>query len=187
MKNLTLFSILGLMVATVFFQSCKKDRNTQMQVKPTLYDSLGGTKMVADPMNSGMQIESGRLLIRNIVDSTIFVVAADPAINFHFATLLGEVGKGDLSGFQDFSETLTDFFAVASGAKNYKYDGLNMVAAHDPAINKRMNGKAANPAFDAFERDLFAGAKKAGVPATTPALISVGKLVESLRGKIVQK
>jgi hypothetical protein len=31
------------------------------------------------------------------------------------------------------------------------------------------------------------GAAKAGVPATTPALMSVGKIVESLRSQVVQK
>lgn len=47
--------------------------------------------------------------------------------------------------------------------------------------------KADNSDFNAFEVDLFAGAGKAGVPANIPALVSVGKLVESLRSQVVQK
>ena len=186
MKKLIIASVITLCCSSVIFVSCKKD-DTVVATQPTLYDSLGGPTMVADPANSGMQIEKGRLLIRNIIDSTIFVIAGDTAINGHFTVLLSEVGNGNLSGFQELSKNLTDFVAVGTGAKDYKYTGLDMVAAHDPATNPRMNGKADNSDMDAFEKDLFAGAAKAGVPASTPALISVGKIVESLRGQVVQK
>lgn len=187
MKNLIIVSVIALSFSSVIFQSCKKKDNPQPPVQPTLYDSLGGTTMVNDPAKSGQKIEKGRLLIRNIVDSAIFVIAGDNAINGHFKVLLDEVGKGDLSGFQELSKNLTDFVAVGTGAKNYQYTGLDMVATHDPAKNPRMNGKADNAAMDAFEKDLFTGAAKAGVPASNPALMSVGKIVESLRGKVVQK
>ena len=186
MKNLIIVSIITLCFSAAIFQSCKKD-DTPVTAQPTLYDSLGGSTMVADPANSGTQIEKGRLLIRNIIDSTIFVIAGDTAINGHFTVLLSEVGNGNLSGFQELSKNLTDFVAVGTGAKDYTYTGLDMVDAHDPATNSRMNGKADNDDMDAFEKDLFAGAAKAGVPASTPALISVGKIVESLRGKVVQQ
>lgn len=188
MKNFILVSIIALSFSSAVFQSCKKDDAPAPTPKPTLYDSLGGTAMVADPANSGQQIEKGRLLIRSIIDSTIFVIAGDTAINGHFTVLLGEVTSGNLSGFQELSKNLTDFVAVGTGAKNYKYTGLDMVTTHDPAKNNRMTGgKADNSDMNAFEKDLFMGAAKAGVPATTPALMSVGKLVESLRGQIVQQ
>lgn len=187
MKNLILVSFITLSLSAVIFQSCKKSDDPMPAAKPTLYDSLGGTAMVADPSTSGATIEKGRLLIRNIIDSTIFVIAGDNAINGHFTMLLKEVGMGDLSGFQELSKNLTDFVAVGTGAKNYKYTGMDMVATHDPAKNPRMDGKASNADMDAFEKDLFMGAAKAGVPATTPALMSVGKIVESLRSQIVQK
>jgi len=178
--SLAAFSIC---ILTLSLGSCKKHDSA---ARPTLYDSLGGTAMVSDPAHSGTMIEKGRLLIRNIIDSTIFVIAGDTAINGHFTTLLGEVKSGNLSGFQALSKNLTDFVAVGTGAKDYTYTGKSMVAAHDPAQNPRMNGKADNSDFDAFEKDLFAGAGKAGVPANTPALISVGKIVESLRSQVVQ-
>jgi hypothetical protein len=184
-KTIALLVVLGaVVVTTTFMGSCKKSSSS---AKPTLYDSLGGTTMVSDPTSSGTKIEAGRLLIRNIIDSTIFVIAGDTAINGHFTTLLSEVGSGDLSGFQALSKNLTDFVAVATGAKDYSYGGKTMVAAHDPAQNSRMNGKADNSDFDAFEVDLVAGAGKAGVPSSTPALISVAKLVESLRSQVVQQ
>jgi hypothetical protein len=187
MKNLIVVSIIALSFSSVIFHSCKKDATPMPAAQPTLYDSLGGTKMVADPANPGSQIEAGRLLIRNIIDSTIFVIAGDNAINGHFTTLLDEVGNGDLSGFQELSKNLTDFVAVGTGAKNYKYTGLDMVAAHDPATNPRMDGKATNDDMNAFEKDLVTGAGKAGVQSSNPALQSVAKIVESLRSKVVQK
>jgi hypothetical protein len=178
----------GIIVASMLFMTaCDKNDDSKPDTKPTLYDSLGGTTMVADPANSGMMVEKGRLLIRNIIDSTIFVIAVDTAINDHFTTLLSEVGMGDLSGFQALSKNLTDFVAVATGAKDYTYGGKSMVAAHDPAQNSRMDGKADNSDFNAFEADLVAGAGKAGVASNNPALGSVANLVESLRSQVVQK
>jgi len=46
--------------------------------------------------------------------------------------------------------TLPTFVAVGTGAKDYKYTGLSMTDAHDPAKNSRMNGKASSADFDAF-------------------------------------
>jgi hypothetical protein len=100
--------------------------------------------------------------------------------------LLAEVGANNLSGFQALSKSLTDFVAVGTGAKNFTYGGKNMVAAHDPAQNSRMKGKATNADMDAFEADLVAGAAKNGVPTSNPALVSVAKIVESLRSMVVQ-
>src|SRR5579871_3033278 len=188
MKTVKLFAlILGIGIVVSYMPACKKSDSSTPAAKPTLYDSLGGTAMVSDPANAGAKIEAGRLLIRNIIDSTIFVIAGDTAINGHFTVLLSEVGSGNLTGFEALSKNLTDFVAVGTGAKDYTYGGKSMVAAHDPAQNPRMNGKADNGDFNAFEVDLFAGANKAGVPSTTPALISVGKIVESLRSQVVQQ
>jgi hypothetical protein len=189
MKNLTALSVVALVVASLAFQSCKKNNSSTptTPAKATLYDSLGGTAMVNDPLKSGIKIEAGRLLLRNVLDSTIFVIAADPKLNSHFSVLLNEVKAGNLSGLQDFSETLTDFVAIATGAKSYTYMGMDMVTAHDPAKNNRMNGKASNADFTQFETDLYLGAQKNGLQANNPALGSVAKIVESLRSAIVQK
>lgn len=184
MKNLIIVSIIALCFGSVTFESCKKS-DTKVPAAPTLYDSLGGSTMVADPATPGAQIEAGRLLIRNILDSTIFVVAADDSINGHFMILLSEVTVGNLTGFNAFSKNLTDFVAVGTGAKDYMYTGLSMPTAHNPVLNPRMNGEVTSAGFTEFEIDLVAGAGKAGVPSTTPALGSVAKIVESLRSQVI--
>ncbi|MDE3142828.1 MAG: group 1 truncated hemoglobin [Bacteroidota bacterium] len=174
------------MIFIISATSCKK--NDMAIPAPTLYDSLGGTTLVVDPKgSSGSTIEKGRLLIRSIIDSTIFVIAADTALNGHFTVLLSEVKMNNLTGFMALSKNLTDFVAVATGAKDYTYGGKSMTAAHDPAQNSRMNGKADNSDFNAFENDLVAGAATNGVTTSNPALVSVAKLVESLRKQVVQQ
>jgi hypothetical protein len=169
----------------LFIESCSKSTSSPTpKVQATLYDSLGGTALVADPTHAGAMIEKGRLGIRNVIDSTIFVIAADPRINGHFTVLLSEVTKGDLSGFTDLSENLTTFVSGATGAKDYIYIGLSMTDAHNPATNPRMNGKATNADFDAFVSDLVTGANKNKIPANL--INSIGKIVESLRTTVAQ-
>jgi hypothetical protein len=168
---------------------CKKDDEDPAPTPgpaptPTLYQRLGGTTMVADPANSGAMIEQGYLGLRSVVDSTIFVIAGDPQLQPYFAVLLAEVGSGDLTGFAALSESLTEFFAVATGAQNFTYDGMNMVDAHNSA-NPRMVGLVDNAAFDRFIVDLVQGAAQNNVPAAIVA--DIGALVETLRGPIVQQ
>lgn len=182
-KTILSVVIVCTVVSVSFLASCSKDDKVPM-VQPTLYDSLGGTTKIVDPANPSVMIEKGRLGIRSVIDSTIFVIAADNRINGHFTALLSEVTSGNLSGFMDLSKELTDFVAVATGAKNYTYTGLDMVAAHNPSQNSRMNGKADNADFDAFVQDLVAGANKNAVPANLIA--SLGRLVETLRTQVVQ-
>lgn len=175
------------MIATtlmVSFSACKKDNDAPEMAK-TLYDSLGGTTMVSDPRAPGTMIEQGRLGIRSVVDSTVFVIAADPQINSYFQVLLAEVTNGNLSGFAALSKSLTDFLCVGTGAKNFTYNGLSMAAAHDPARNPRMNGKADNAAFDRFIADVVIGAQKNGLP--NQLIGRVGEVLNSLRGPIVQR
>ncbi|MGN6180422.1 MAG: hypothetical protein ACTHNW_14645 [Mucilaginibacter sp.] len=184
MKINKLLPALLIVACAGFFAACHKDSNKVTPVKATLYDSLGGSAMIADPAHSGMMVEKGYLGIRSVVDSTIFVIAADSRINGHFTVLLNEVTHGNLTGFTELSMNLSDFVAVGTGAKDYKYTGLSMVAAHNPATNTRMNGKATNSDFDAFEADLVIGANKNHVPANL--ITSLGRIVESLRTQVVQ-
>ena len=163
--------------------ACKK--KTDDTPTMTLYDSLGGTTMVADPSNSGQMIEKGRLGIRSVVDSTIFVIAADTALNKFFPVLLAEVTSNNLSGFNALSKNLTDFFCVATGAKNFTYGGKSMVAAHDPAQNSRMNGKSSAADFDRFVADLVVGAKKVGL--SDQLIGRVGAVVNTTKTDVVQK
>ena len=185
MKKPTSIFILLCVTATVLFLTACTKSNDAAVTPPTLYDSLGGTTMVIDPANTSVKIEQGRLGIRSVVDSTIFVIAADPKLNGFFKVLLAEVTSGNKTGFTELSKNLTDFFCVATGAKNFTYTGDNMVAAHDPAQNPRMNGKAASADFDEFITDLVAGANKNKLPSNL--ITSVGALVNTVRSSVVQK
>ena len=187
MKKLTFLPIaLLILSAVLIFESCsKKSSPTPVAtIGATLYDSLGGTALVADPAYPGAMIESGRLGIRNVVDSTIFVIAADSRINGHFTVLLSEVGMKNLTGFTALSENLTTFVAAATGAKDYIYIGLSMSDAHNPAVNSRMNGKASSADFDAFVSDLVTGANKNKLPANL--INSIGKIVATLKSQVIQ-
>ena len=178
--------LLGLSTLIISSMSaCNKNDTPPATTTLTLYDSLGGTAMVQDPANPSAMIEQGRLGIRSVVDSTIFVIAADTAINPYFATLLSEVGAGNLTGFEHLSKNLTDFFCVATGAKSFSYTGLSMTAAHDPATNPRITDKVANDDFDAFILDLVKGAQKNGLPDYL--ITRVGEVTETTRTTIVQR
>lgn len=181
-KNLTILTVALGVLSFSMMQSCSKDSSP---AKQTLYDSLGGTAKVNDPANSGQMIEKGRLGLRSVVDSAIFVIAADSKINGYFQVLLGEVGSGDLTGFQALSKNLTDFFCVATGAKNFSYSGKNMHDAHDPATNSRMNGKAENDDFDQFITDVVVAAQKNGL--SNQLIGQVGVVINSVRSQVVQR
>jgi len=175
-------AVAGFVVVMSLMTSCKKSSSSTTM---TLYDSLGGTTMVTDPINTSAKIEKGRLAIRNVLDSTIFVIAGDTAINGFFTVLLSEVTSGNTTGYEALSKNLTDFVCVATGAKNFTYGGKSMVAAHDPSQNSRMNGKADSHDFDVFVADLVIGAKKNGV--SDQLIGQVGALVNTLRSQVVQK
>jgi len=183
-KAVLLLCAASVVTAMSVMPSCKK-KDTNTTATMTLYDSLGGTTMVSDPSNSGQMIEKGRLGIRSVVDSTIFVIAADTALNKFFPVLLAEVTANNLSGFSALSKNLTDFFCYATGSKNTTYSGKSMVAAHDPAQNSRMNGKASSADFDRFVADLVVGAKKVGL--SDQLIGRVGAVVNTTRTQVVQK
>lgn len=185
-KSVHLFTAI-LLVSSIAFTSCKEDEKTITPTTPTLYEKLGGTTMVADPANPSQMIEKGRLGLRSVVDSTIFIIAGDNELNPYFEVLLSEVGSGNLTGFTALSKNLTDFFCVATGAKNFTYNGIaSMVAAHDPAQNNRMAMKADNSSYDRFIADVVAGAAQNGV--TDQAIVAeLGTILESLRSTIVQR
>ena len=182
-KILSAIAVVGLAITALSMSSCKKSSSS---AAPTLYDSLGGTAMVADPANPGTMIETGRLGIRSVLDSTIFVIAGDTSINKYFMVLIGEVSSTppNYTGYNALSKNLTDFVCVATGAKDYTYTGLSMHNAHNNAENPRMNGTADNADFTEFVNDLVIGANQNHLPANL--INSVGALVETLRTTVVQ-
>jgi hypothetical protein len=174
--------MLGMAMVVIVTTSCHKSSSSTPQ---TLYDSLGGTTMVADPANSGMQIEKGYLGIRTVVDSAIFIIAGDTAINGYFKVLLAEVTSGNLSGYQRLSANLSNFVAVATGAKDYKYTGLTMQNAHNPSTNPRIPGAVMADDFDEFVKDVAASAAKNGVPSNL--ITSLGNLLYSVESTVINQ
>jgi hypothetical protein len=169
----------------VFNQSCSKKSSSSTPATMTLYDSLGGSVMVADPANSGQMVEKGYLGIRTVVDSAIFIIAADAQINGYFKTLITEVTSGNLSGYQKLSTNLSTFVAVATGAKDYTYTGLTMQNAHNPATNPRITMTVDSADFNEFGTDVVASANKNGLPSYLIARL--GTILFSVEGQVVQR
>lgn len=161
--------------------SCQKEK----EEVPTLYTKLGGETLVSDPTNPGQMIEQGRLGLRSVVDSTIFVIVGEGKILQYFTPLLTEVGAGNTTGLALLSKNLTDFFCVGTGAKNFTYTGLNMKDAHDPVKNSRMALKVNNEDMDIFIESVVKGAQQNIVP--NELIAEVGVILESLRADIVQR
>jgi len=194
MKKISKITLSVLFVASATLTSCNNDDDSPM-VKTSIYNRLGGTTMVADPDNSGQMIEQGRLSFRKVVNSTIGLIVADVQSNAsgnlqaHFAPLLAETGSTQATNIAKLSDNLTDFFSFNTGGTNAvnTYSGLNMVAAHDPAINSRMGTKASNADYTKFEGYVGAAANANGVASNTELYTDIVAVLESLRTPIVQK
>lgn len=183
---MTRLILITLGICTLLFTGCKDDDDSENPTPPetTLYEKLGGETMVEDPTMPGNMIEQGRLGLRSVVDSAILVIAADPELMPYFETLLAELDQGNTTNMALLSENLTDFFAVATGAENFEYEGLDMVTAHDPATHPRMAQKADDEAFDAFKADVATAAMQNDVPENL--IGELAELMETLREPIVQ-
>jgi hypothetical protein len=205
-KNLLFFTLSFASMAMVY-TSCKKDDTTTTGTTtstttstsststtgttPTLYTRVGGTTMVNDPSNPGQMIEKGRLTLRAVVDSSIFVIAADTQLAKYFPTLFAELGMGNTTGLAALSENFTDFMCYATGSTNtsYAYTGKNMVDAHNPATNSRMGLKADAADFDKFVGDIGAGLAQNGVTAQNNAQLvnDLVALLYTTKSAIVQR
>ncbi|MBL7974726.1 MAG: group 1 truncated hemoglobin [Candidatus Kapabacteria bacterium] len=168
--------------------SCSKEETTT-PTAPTLYERVGGTTMVADPANSSMMIEKGRLTLRNVVDSSIMVIAADTRLAKYFPVLFAELGAGNTTGLSKLSKNFTDFMCYATGSKTYSYTGLNMKSAHDPSINSRISMKINASDFDAFVGDIGVGLAKNGVTSANNAQLvtDLVALLNTTKVDIVQQ
>ena len=196
MKNFSKLTLGVLLMAStaLTFTSCNDDDDPE-PAKASIYTRLGGTTMVADPDNSGQMIEAGRLSYRKVVNSTVGLIVADVQANAsgnlsaHFAPLLAEVGAGNTTKLAILVDNLTDFFSFNTGGTNSvnTYSGLNMVAAHDPALNPRMGTKSSNADYTKFVGYVGAAANANGVASNTELYTDIVAVLESLRTPIVQK
>ena len=162
-------------------QSCNK---SAAAAGPTLYDTLGGSAKVTDPVG-GAQIEAGKLAVRGVIDSALYVIAADPAINGYFTVLLGELTAHNTTGFTDLQNNLTDFFSVGAGAKNITYAGMSMTTAHNPTTNARISQKVNAAGFTQFTNDVVIAAQQNHVP--NGIIGSLGKVIGSQQSVVVQR
>jgi hypothetical protein len=205
-KQIPIFALLLLLGAmlTATSSCSKSSQQKDMLSTSPLYDTLGwfvqggngmvsgrGTQMISDPAHPGTMIQAGRLAIRTVVDTSIFVIASDPQMQPYFPVLLGEVSAGNLSGFLDLENELTNFIQQAvSGQKIYT--GLSMQAAHNHASNSRFGSntsvetKTADAAdFDRFVSDVAMAANKLQVP---PSVIGqLGALLNTTKSQVVQR
>lgn len=198
MKIYSKITLSVLLAASVTLASCSSnddDAPVTPPVKASIYERLGGTKMVSDPDNSGQMIEQGRLSFRKVVNSTIGLIVADVQSNAsgnlqaHFAPVLAETGTTQSTNIAKLSDNLTDFFSFNTGGTSAvnTYSGLNMVAAHDPAKNPRMGTKSSSADYTKFVGYVGAAANANGVASNTELYTDIVAVLESLRTPIVQK
>ena len=138
MKNFSKITLGVVLLTAATFTSCSNDDDASSPVvKASIYERLGGTKMVADPDNSGQMIEQGRLSFRKVVNSTIGLIVADVQSNAagnlqaHFAPVLAETGTTQATSIAKLSDNLTDFFSFNTGGTN----AVNTYSGN-PVLNK---------------------------------------------------
>lgn len=189
-KNLK-FALGALVLGAFTLASCSSDNN---DAPASIYERLGGTTMVSDPDNPGQMIEQGRLSYRKVINTTVGLIVADVQSNAsgnlgaHFAPLLTEVGGGNTTNLAILVDNLTDFFSFNTGGTNAvnTYSGLDMVSAHNPAVNPRMGTVSTDANFTKFEGYVGAAAVQNGVAANTQLYTDIVAVLESLRDPVVQ-
>lgn len=192
MTKYSKFALCALVLGAFTFTSCSKDDDPAPPA--SIYARLGGTEMVSDPDNPGQMIEKGRLSYRKVVNTTVGLIVADVQssasgnLGAHFAPLLGEVGAGNTTNLAELVDNLTDFFSFNTGGTNpvNTYSGLDMVTAHNPALNSRMGTNSTNADFTKFEGYVGAAAVQNGVAADTQLYTDIVAVLESLRDPVVQ-
>ena len=192
MTKYSKLALCALVFGAFTFTSCSSDNDNPAPA--SIYERLGGTTMVADPDNAGQMIEQGRLSYRKVVNTTVGLIVADVQSNSsgnlgpHFAPLLTEVGAGNTTNLAVLVDNLTDFFSFNTGGTNAvnTYRGLDMVAAHNPAVNNRMGRTSTNADYNKFVGYVGAAAVQNGVAANTELYTDIVAVLESLRDPIVQ-
>lgn len=196
MKQIHSWLLAVLAFVVVGLSSCEQEEMPTPPMTEEPDDSfyatqLGGETRVQDPLNQNQMIEQGFLNLRTVVINTVTTIATNEdgkydALQPYFSVLLSEVGRNETSGLNMLVMDFTEFLAEATGAKNFEYTGLDMVSAHDPSRNSRMNGLINNADYDLFVQAVVEGAAQAGI-TSNEVLGPVGSLLESIREPIVQR
>ncbi|QBZ97238.1 globin family protein [Flavobacterium sangjuense] len=190
------FALCALVIGGFTFTSCSSDSDDTPPAPASIYERLGGSTLVDDPDSSdpAVTIEAGRLAYRKVVNSTVGLIVADVQagasgnLSAHFAPLLGEVTAGNTTNLAILVDNLTDFFSFNTGGTNAvnTYSGLDMVSAHNPAMNPRMGTTSTDANYTKFEGYVGAAAVQNGVAADTQLYADIVAVLESLRDPIVQ-
>ncbi len=182
---ITIFLGGALLMVVALIPSCHK--NNSSGVGHTFYDSLGGTTQVTDPVNFGQTVEQGYLTIRSVVDTALLIIQADTLINGYFSDMVREdTSHAAPTEYDKLSLNITNFLAVAAGAKDYSYTGPDMFAAHNPDSNTFIhNMPVDSAAFNEFAYDLGLSASRHQL---SDQLISqLGHLLYRYEGQVVQR
>src|ERR1700683_640569 len=151
----------------------------------TFYDSLGGTVLVTDPANDGQTVEQGYLTIRTIVDTALLIIQADSLINSYFTIMVTEDTLHTwATEYDKLSLNISNFLAVAAGAKDYTYTGLSIPAAHNPDSNAYIFTPVKSADFDEFAYDLGQSALDYGL--SNQLISQLGTLLYRYEGQVVQ-
>lgn len=181
--TITFFFCIALLVAVIFIPSCHKSGNSAGS--RTLYDSLGGTTLVTDPANFGQTVEQGYLALRTIVDTALLFIQVDTTINSYFSIMVNEDTLHQAATEYDkLSLNITNFLAVAAGAKDYTYTGPDMFAAHNPDSNVNIPASVDSAAFNEFAYDLGLSAKQYRL--SNQLISQLGNLLYRYEGQVVQ-
>ena len=193
MTKYSKIALCALVIGAFTLTSCSKNDSAP---PASIYTRLGGTTLVDDPDSSdpAVKIEAGRLSYRKVINSTIGLIVADIQSNAsgnlsaHFAPLVAEVGAGNTTNLAELSDNLTDFFSFNTGGTNAvnTYTGLDMVTAHNPALNARMGTNSTDANFTKFEGYVGAAAVSNGVAANTQLYTDIVAVLETLRAPVVQ-
>ncbi len=195
MNKFSKLALVALVIGAGVFTSCSDNDDEMAPAAPqSIYARLGGATLVTDPDNPGQMIEAGRLSYRKVINTTVGLIVADVQssasgnLGPHFAPLLTEVGAGNTTNLAELVDNLTDFFSFNTGGTNpvNTYSGLNMVDAHNPAVNGRMGTTSTNADFTKFEGYVGAAAVQNGVAANTQLYTDIVAVLESLRDPVVQ-
>jgi hypothetical protein len=183
-KALLLIMILAVATVCVTTLSCKKSKATTPSGKQTLYDTLGGTTPVVDPLDTSHMIEQGYLTIRTIVDTTMFVFASDPLLEPFFIVLHDDDSLGQSSEYISLSTGMTRFIAMAAGSVDSVYTGPDMYAAHHHASDSNMPDiPLPDSVFNEFVYDLGQSAINYGLSAQVVS--QFGSMLYKYEGQIV--
>lgn len=142
--------------------------------------------LITDPAIYGQSVEQGYLTIRTIVDTALLIIQADTLINGYFSIMVNEdTTHTSATEYDKLSLNITNFLAVAAGAKDYSYTGPDMFAAHNHDSNSNIPAPVDTAAFNEFAHDLGQSALDYGL---SDQLVSqLGTLLYRYQGQVVQQ